>query len=467
MTRALTEITVAQLVGVFLRRKRWIAVPAVLGVVGALVAYQLLPPVYRSSTLIMAEPQKVPTDYVKATVTTNLQERLKSIEQQITNRENLARVIRELDLYADLRREQGMGAAVQQARRDLNIQVLGQTVLRIIIRGAEPEQVARTANRLAELFIADNLQVREQQAETTSTFLESELGEMRRRLEEQEARIAEFKLAHIGQLPEQRDTNLASAGGLQQRLRGIEDQLAQAQTQRAILASQATSVVTTTTGGVDPLDQLRLELATLRSQYTDSHPDVIRTQQAIEQLERARAVTGTPSPTQTRVTNPAIQAQIDAIDVQLARLRAQREQVLADMGSVQARLENIPRVEQQLLSLTRDYENVKESYDSLLAKRLEARLAENLEKRRQSAQFTVLERALPPGEPFAPNLKLLLAIGVGGGLLTGLGLAFLREHTDQTYSNVDSFRTDFPGVPVLAAIPVLQPARGSRGGRKA
>lgn len=460
---AVAELTLAQLVHLVLRRKLWILVPMGLGVAAAVAAWQLLPPVYRASTLIMAEPQKVPTDYVKSTVTTNLQERLKSIEQQITNRENLSRVVRELELYPELRREEGLGAAVVQARRDLTIQVLGQTVLRIHFRGREPEQVAATANRLAELFIQDNLQVREDQAKTTSSFLESELTVMRRRLEEQEARIAEFKLIHMGALPEQRDTNMGSVGQLQQKLRIVEDQLGQAQIQRAILEREATATTLGPAQGPDPLAQLRLELANLRAQYTENHPDVIRTKEAIAQLEREQRA---PAPVTARVS-PAVQAQIDALSAQIRRLEGQRAQVMGEMGAVQSRLENIPRVEQELLSLTRDYQNIKESYDSLLAKRLEARLAENLEKQRQSAQFTVLERALPPSQPFAPDPLLLLAIGGGGGLLVGLGAAFLREHTDQTYDDVDAFRKDFPGVPLLAAIPMLQPGRGGAPARRA
>lgn len=449
-------MTLAQIGGIAARRRWWLIVPLAAGIALALLAWQLLPPAYRASTLIMAEPQKVPSDYVKATVTSSLQDRLKSIEQQITNRDTLATVIRDLGLYPRLRRERGMEEAVAAARNDLTIQVLGQTVLRIYFRSRSPELAAKAANRLADTFIQENLQVREEQAQTTSNFLEAELDEMRQKLEAQEAKIAEFKLAHIGELPEQRDTNLGSVGQLQQKLRMVEDSIGQAQIQRSILLSNGTAVGAP--AGPDRLAELREQLATLQAQYTDQHPDVIRTKQEIAELERAQAKT--PASVASGL-DPRTRAQVDALDGQIRMLQGQRAQIVGEMGGVQSRLENIPRVEQELTSLTRDYENTKDAYDSLLSKRLEARLAENLEKRRQSDQFTILERAMPPDQPYEPNLPLLLAIGVAGGLLIGVAAAVVREQTDQTYADVDDFRKDFPGVPLLANVPNLVPARAT------
>jgi len=118
----------------------------------------------------------------------------------------------------------------------------------------------------------------------------------------------------------------------------------------------------------------------------------------------------------------------------------------------------VPQVEQQLLSLTRDYDNIQKSYESLLAKRIDARLAENLEKSRQGEQFTILERAMPPAVPSGPNMPLILGGGLLIGLALGTGLALLRERIDQTYTDGDSLQSAFPGVPVLAVIPTLTPS---------
>jgi uncharacterized protein involved in exopolysaccharide biosynthesis len=135
---------------------------------------------------------------------------------------------------------------------------------------------------------------------------------------------------------------------------------------------------------------------------------------------------------------------------------------MADISRTQGRLENVPTVEQELLGLTRDYDNIKNSYDSLLDKRLNARLYENLEKSQQGERFTILEKALAPTAPYGPNKLLVLGLGLIAGALLGLLSALLRERSDPTYLDAQSLQQAFPGLPLLATIPVFQGAESAR-----
>jgi polysaccharide chain length determinant protein (PEP-CTERM system associated) len=459
------------------RRPWWFLLPVVLCLAAAWGIVRVLPPVYRASTLVMVERQKVPADYVKATVTTDIDERLKTIEQQITNRDNLERVIKEMNLYPAERRRKPIEKLVDQMReQDLAVQRQGD-VFRIYYKSPNPKQAADVANRIAELFILQNLQLRENQAQGTSSFLETELASTKAKLETQEARIAAFKQHYMGELPEQRDTNLQGVGQLQAKLEINMDALDKAETRKIFLQRQIVELqqqpaavpvlpgVKASPSAPSRLDQLRTELLDLRSRYTDKHPDVIRTKAEIARLEALQS--GAPSddgdaaaaapaaPAKPRV-DPILRAQVDAVDMEIKGLQGERQRILDDITRYQARLENVPRVEQELISLSRDYENIKKSYDELLSKRIEARLAENLEKSRQGEQFTILERAVPPPDPYAPNPLLFLAGGFMLGALLGLGAAVLREQTDSTYGDAESLQQAFPGVPVLATIPVFK-----------
>jgi polysaccharide chain length determinant protein (PEP-CTERM system associated) len=467
------------------RRPFWFLLPVVLCVAAAWGIVRLLPPVYRASTLVMVEKQKVPSDYVKATVTSDIDERLKTIEQQITNRDNLERIIDEMKLYPELR-SKPLDKIVQQMReRDLAVQRQGD-VFRIYFKSLDPRTAAGVANRIAELFIQENLRLRENQAQGTSSFLESELAQTKAKLELQEAKIAAFKQSYMGQLPEQRDTNLQGVTQLQSKLEINMDALDKAETRKIILQRQIAElqqmpsaasplvVPARPTGPAAPtrLDQLRAELVELQSRYTDRHPDVIRTRNEIARLEELQSSAppespeGTPdapAPAKPRV-DPVMRAQVDSVDMEIRSLKAERQRTLDDIARYQGRLESVPRVEQDLLSLTRDYDNIKRSYDELLDKRIEARLAENLEKSRQGEQFTILEKAVPPSDPYAPNPVVFLAGGLMIGSLLGLGGALVREQTDSTYADAEELQTAFPGVPVLATIPIFssQETSGSR-----
>lgn len=483
----MTTLTFHELGRAAWKRRWWFVVPVLLGIAGALVAIRVMPKVYRASTLVMVEPQKVPADYVKATVTTTIGERLKTIEQQITNRSNMERIVDEMNLYPELRGQVSRDDLVDRVRGDLTLQVKGDSVFRILFRGRDPEKIAATANRIAELFIQENLRLRARQAQGTTAFLERELAETKQRLEIQEARIAAFKQSYMGVLPEQRDTNLRSVEQLQAKLQINLDALDKAE-QRKILAQrelaawrpdQPVMMMPAAPRGPSPLEVARTELADLLSRYTDRHPDVIRKREQIALLERqGTAIEESPADPMPppAPANPVLRAQLDAIDLEIRGLQAENARILADIGNYQARLENVPRVEQQLLSLTRDYDNIRASYESLLAKRIDANLAENLEQTRQSEQFTILEKALPPNQPVEPNPLLLLAAGILGGSLLGAVLALLREQTDPTYGDAEHFREAFPGVSVLATIPrlganagrapVAAPRRAAAGGRR-
>ena len=468
----MTSLTLSDLVKSVWRRPVWLLVPIVLGLAAAWGTIQVLTPVFRASTLVMVEKQKVPADYVKPTVTLGMEERLSTIEQQITNRSNLERIVLEMNLYPELRAQEPIEKVVGLARRNLTVAKKGDSVFTIYFKDPDPVKAANTANRVAELFIQENLKLREDQAQGTSTFLEAELKQTKAQLELQEAKIAAFKQIHMGELPEQRDTNLQQVGQLQDKLAINMEALDKAETRKIFLQRQISELSQMVVAPVMPslptapaapsrLEQLQAQLIELRSRYTDRHPDVVRLESEIAQLKKIESgqiqvteAAPMPAPTAPRI-DPALRAQLDAVDMEIRSLQAERARILSDTARYQARLESVPRVEQELLSLTRDYDNIQKSYESLLAKRIDASLAQNLEKSRQSEQFTILEKAIPPSDPYWPNKALLLAIGLAGGALVGVIAAFLRNQTDSTFTEGDALQHAFPGVPVLATIPQL------------
>jgi protein tyrosine kinase modulator len=467
------NLSLGDLLRALRRRPLWILIPALLGAFAAYAALRLLPPLYSASTLVMVDKQKVPADYVKATVTTPMEERIKTIEQQVTARDNLERIIGELRLYPEMRRSQGVAAVVDRVRDDLTVRKQGDSLFSIYFQAPDPRQAARVANRVAELFIRENLKAREDQAEGTSTFLETELEATKARLEAQEAKIAEFKRHYMGELPEQSEINLRLGEQLQSKLSINMDALDKAEQRKLYVQGQIAqgraAVPEAPRAAAAPivpsrLEQAKSELAALLTQYTERHPEVVRKRAEIARLQQMESgeveVSAAPlTPPPAPRVDPLLQAELRGVEMEIASLQRDRDRILGQIAAVQGRLENVPRVEQELISLTRDYDNIQKSYDSLLAKRLDSKLYENLEKSRQGEQFRILEKAMPPAAPSSPNALLLFAAGIGGGLALGLALAVLREQTDSTFADPDALQAAFPGVPVLATIPLLDGAR--------
>jgi len=440
------------------KRKLWVLVPMLLGLAIGGVALNMIPPIYRANTIVMLEPQKVPSEYVRTTITGRLQDRLKTIEQQVMSRANLQQVIAELDLIQKLPGIRGESQAVHLMRRDLKVSVQRGRVFRIFFQGRDPELVAAVANRIAELFIENNLKQRESQAATTTSFLEGELMAIADQLEKQELKVSRFRIQNSGSVPEQREANLAAISQLEAQLRSNEDQRETVEMQVLLLETQArdyTGEVDAPAARVVRLQELNRQLDDSRSRYTEEHPEVIRLRNQIAALLGQETEVASEPVAEFSGVDPMVQAQIQSRRLELTAMQRERENFLEDMAKYQVRLERTPRVEQELIRLTRDFENLRKSYQSLRGKQLEARLAENLERQQQSEQFKILQPAEPPAKPYYPNTLVTLgfALIIGGGV--GLGLAFVREEMSQTFEDVKSVQQAFPGVAFVTFIPRL------------
>ena len=144
----MTNLTLSDLLRAVRRRPLWVIAPVLLGLAAAWGALHLMTPIYRASTLVMVEKQKVPSDYVKATVTSGMEERLSTIEQQITNRSNLERIVEEMDLYPELRTVEPIEKVVRVARANLTVAKKGDSVFTIYFKDPDPVKAANTTGIL-------------------------------------------------------------------------------------------------------------------------------------------------------------------------------------------------------------------------------------------------------------------------------------------------------------------------------
>ncbi|MBI3597380.1 MAG: hypothetical protein HY203_09535 [Nitrospirae bacterium] len=467
-------------------RRRWyVIIPFLLSVTMSVVLCFELPKIYKSTTLILVEQQKVPEDYVKSSVSVSIDERLNTIQQQIMSRSLLQSVIDEFRLYTKERKRKTPEEVVDTMRKNIVVDVVrgGRNIdaFSITYEGADPKTVMLVTNKLAALFIEANLKEREEFVQATSAFLDTELRGVRADLEAQETKIREFKQKYMGELPEQITTNLRTLDRLQLEQQTVHEALSKDKELRAALleknsklvALNPDQVMTEAVKDINPvqlrLTQLRADLADLRLRYTDKFPDVIRVKTEIEDLEQRLKADGSategPRNGKTKKSGPNketgvadailtndLQAQYNQTDIEILRLDAKQKQIAAQMKEYEDRVEKAPLHEQQMLSLMRDYEITKQNYQSLLDKKLNAKISENLEERQKGEQFRVLDAADLPKKPYKPDQFKLILLGIIAGLGGGGGVAYLREMTDVSFKKAEEVETILH-FPVLASIP--------------
>src|SRR5580700_3234980 len=300
-------INLQQCVDVIRRRHMYFLIPFFLGWLVVWSVSWVLPSRYKSGTLILVEQPSMPKDYVTPNVTDDLQSRLQSITQQILSRTRLLHIIDELNLYADKRGRLNPDELVERMRKDIEIALVYDTnhsaitSFNIYYSSHDPHLAQQVTGELTNLFISENLELRQQKSEDTTKFLEQQLETARQNLAEQEEKVRVYKDQHLGELPSQLTSNVQILSGLQSQLQNEEDGLNADRQQNAYLQSmleQSRALQRTTKSGDgapvgipaldQQLDKLKAQLADLSSHYTDRHPDVRKVKDEIARVEKMR-----------------------------------------------------------------------------------------------------------------------------------------------------------------------------------
>lgn len=485
------------------RRRIWyFLVPLFVGWLIVWSVSWVLPSVYRSGTLIIVEQPSVPTQYVVPNVTDNLQDRLQSITQQILSRTRVLRIIESQNLYGKDRQRLAPDELVDRMRKDIEIELVHSpgrdqlTAFNIYYSSLDPRVAQQVTSELTNLFISENLEARQQQSENTTQFLESQMEEARSSLSEQEEKVRQFKDQHLGDLPGQLQSNLQILGGLQSQLGAEQDSLNRAKQQNvyleSILGQYRTVQRSAKTGdnvpmGLSALDQelnrLKAQLADLSAHYTDRHPDVRKVKEQIAKTEKMKeqVVAGLSAKASDSQTNPnsettprdaaeirerspmvELESQLKVNRIEITNREHAIERLQAQIGEYQARLNREPVREQQLADLTRNYDQSRAHYDSLLKKKNDSELATSLERRQQGEHFRILDPPSLPTKPYSPNRLKLSGIGLVVGLLLGAAFAAGAEFIDDRLYSEKELKELLP-VTVISEIPnIVTAEEGNR-----
>lgn len=481
--------------GVVRRRHFHFLLPLLIGWALVWGASWVLPRRYQSSTLILVEQPTMPKDYVTPNVSNDLQERLQSITQQILSRTRLLRIIDQFSLYPSKHAERTADEKVQLMRKDIGIELVRDSrneisSFNVSYTSGDAHTAQQVTRELTNLFINENLEVRQHQSEDTTRFLESQLDVAREALAEQEAKIRQFKGQYVGELPEQLTSNLQILSGLQAQLQNEEDALNAAKQQHVYLQSLADQYRALQGSAKGPdgttlglpaldqeLDQLKAQLADLSSRYTDRHPDVRKLKEQIAKTERMRDqllaslqakasadTSGGASDAASQVGRAAeptqesmllqIQSQLRSNQVEITNREHAVAGLQAKVEAYQTRINQEPVREQQLADLTRGYEQSKTNYDELLKKKNESAMATSMELLQQGERFTIMDPPSFPQKPEFPNRLKFCAIGLGAGLALGIFVVVLVERIDDRLYNAREIRK-LLSAEVIGEIPVI------------
>jgi succinoglycan biosynthesis transport protein ExoP len=474
----------------FLTRRRWWIFMAFFSISLATVAVvSVLPNRYTSTATLLVVQQQVPQRYVVPNSTTDVTSALQAMKQEVLSRTQLLRMINDFNLYSKQRKRLAPEELVSLMLSNIDIVPISENpqrpdkdfdAFRISFTTEKAILAQQVTNTLTSLFINEYLRSGTEQATNTTSFLHRQVEEKGKLLEEQEARLRDFKLQHVGELPEQQQGNLGILNGLQGQLQNTMASLNRAQQQRTLLQAQLQATprrrVLADTGVPNPTpgspvttrpsnqielaqnDVVRLEgvRSTLLSKgYTSQHPDMVRNQrevaQAEDRLKRLKAAaspqtdnvrpatpanTATPPSSELPDDDPTVaqlKSSLEANRLEIESLVNDEKRLKTSIAQYEGRLNQTPVREQQQASILRDTEVLRQQYAELQKKEQESQLATNLEKQQGGQQFRLIDPASLPSLPSSPKRGKMSLGGAAGGLVLGLALAVLMELRDTSY----------------------------------
>jgi succinoglycan biosynthesis transport protein ExoP len=461
------------------RHTVWIVSIFILCVTVGVALAVFLPATYMSGATIAVESPAVSPDLVAGRAQLDRDERLRAVTQQLKSQNVLARVAREEQLLADRPVEQVIAGLLQNI--DVKVQKGlaqdGQQELNafdIVYKDATAERAQRITNRLANVFVDEHSKSREQQAEGTAEFLAQQLRASQERMEQLEGRLRAAKEQHMGKLPEQALANLETVSGMRQQLASTSSSLRGEQDRLSLIERQLDQMKQGAAGAspIGPAGpntpqqrviQLQGELAVARTKYKPTHPEIQWLEQEL-QMARKEAADLRQQPESARqellAADPSYQqamADRSLTQLRIRSLQQTENQLQRDILKYQQRIEASPMVEQQMVSLTREYDLERENNKQLTERHQAALMQEQIARTRGGERFSVLYGAYLPDSPESPNRLRILLMAIAAGLALGVGAAFAREFLDRSVRDARSLQANFD-VPVLAEIPRIHTA---------
>lgn len=428
-------------------RRRWL-----LGTLAGSIAFcattwvMLAPSRYSATSVIRLEQPRIGEEMVQRTVSDLIEQRLLTIRQELLARPVLQRAIQDLNLYPDTVAQKGLDAAVESMRQAVTVKVEGEAAFEMTFEHENPLLASQVANRLPELYAEENLALRRGQAQRATRLFQNELKVLGQQLDAQEKAITEFKLQRMGELPEQLETNMRALERVSGLIASKGDQLRASETRRSEL-SRSRYAADSEVGRLKAAeDGLTRTLLAAQTTWTDEHPEVTRLKKEWGSVEARRK--------ELELEMQVEQRERERAAAVVVELKAQLTELEKSAAIYQARLDNTPRWAQELNVLQRDYDVLKGKYQSMVSRKVEAELSEQLEAQSAPSLFRVVSEAAIPTLASKPDRfggTLLSFLGaIAAAMLVGGILELRDESLKESKQLVKS-----TALPVLAAVPEL------------
>jgi len=448
----------------------------------------LLPDHYEASARVFVDARTALQPILQGiAVEEDYQSQLVLVREALLSRPQMQAVARQTNLDARVRTPAEMDALVTKLQKDIHVSVASpiagnrpnqpqDSIYTISYQHPDRNKSIEVVRTLLDNFQEATLSGNRSGASEAQTFLTRQIGELEKRLQDSEAKLADFKKRNVGMIPGgDRGDYFSRLGGEMRGLQEAETSLSVAISRRTELQRQLAkaresvlgSVASGTGGNLGAALEVTLErqekekqLSELLVRYTDKHPEVIALRTSIADLKAQEArqladLRKGDASTDVRplTVNPVyqqIQAQLNSVQVEIAAFQGAAAQHRQEIDALRKFVDKAPEIEQEFTRLTRDYDVTKEQYQQLVARREQAMVSDDA-ARTGVIRFEGIEPPRAAYDPVWPKRQKLFIVTLLVAIFAGIGVAVLPHVLAPTYDDVGTLQRQL-GRPVLGVI---------------
>ena len=499
-------LDVEDYIDILRRHKGWIFGPFLLTLVASVVGVYLWPDSYESVALIKVVPQQVPQNMVQSTITQDMSDRIASMATTVLSRNVLITIVNSYDLYKRDRLKMPMEDVVENLmRKDIHITPVmaggnGRNVpaFTVSFKYEDRLMATRVVQELDSRFISANKSDRSSASNQNKDFFQEQADQAKKEVDAAEQKLAQFRAANVGRLPDQVEQNVRQLTGLQSTYSFLTSSRNRAEMDKQMIEAnlgiekrrkaELTREVPQTTLAAAPKSERLQEaerdvrnledlLASARARFTDEYPDVKslrnrldiaknRRDEVVQEEAEARKNGAQPGQSAASRQDRAnvldidgniqrMESQSAAKDLEMTQYDSQIKQIQANMNRIESQINAAPLGEQQYSDLLRERDLAKDKYVNLSASLNKAEISQDLENRGQGDNLELLDPPSVPQTPTEPKRPMVIGMGAALGLLLGLVIAGAREMKDTSLKNLKDVRA-YTQIAILGSVPLLE-----------
>jgi len=450
---------------------RWHAVLIswIVAVVGWAVVFSL-PNDYQASARVYVDTQSILKPLLSnMTALPNIDQQVMFMRRTLISRPNVERVIRMVDLDVKAKNQNEHEKLVDDLMDKIKIAGTERDdIYTITYNNPNPKLGKDVVSSLLTIFVEGSFGGKKQDSEKAVQFIDDQIKSYEEKLAAAENRLKEFKIKHLGLLPNQGDST-AKLADTNEQLTQARMELAEAEQARNAIKMQVTgdapaSVTTDVGDSADANPELDGRIASihknldqLRMQYTEAHPDIVAAQRLLADLEKQKKE---EAKKRKKIVDPGanyspmlqqLNVQLSVAEARVASLKARVDTLAGRVGAMRSQITTAPEVEAELAQLNRDYQINHENYQKLVERRESARLSGDLSSASDMLSFRVIDPPSVPLTPAGPNRIRLFTMVFGAALAAGLATALLMSQVRPTFLSQAALR-EVTGMPILGTV---------------